>query len=133
MGLGNNKLFEIKVKGINRGNLARNSSPGVTYVVSPSMDKAYNAVCILYGCDPNYTDVKDFELESIKLVADESNPNTCLTDTYKLIMADDFFKRFTNDNKLDIKAIKEFVEQENEENGTNIDKDDDDDDLEAAE
>ena len=133
MGLGNNKLFEIKVKGINRGNLARNSSPGVTYVVSTSMDKAYNAVCILYGCDPNYTDVKDFELESIKLVADESNPNTCLTDTYKLIMADDFFKRFTNDNKLDIKAIKEFVEQENEENDTNIDKDDDDDDLEAAE
>ena len=133
MGLGNNKLFEIKVKGINRGNLARNSSPGVTYVVSTSMDKAYNAVCILYGCDPNYTDVKDFELESIKLVADESNPNTCLTDTYKLIMADDFFKRFTHNNTLDIKAIKEFVEQENEENGTNIDKDDDDDDLEAAE
>lgn len=118
MGLGNNKLFEIRVKGINRGNLARNCSPGVTYVVSSSMDKAYNAVCILYGCDPNYTDVKDFELESIKLVADESNPNTCLTDTYKLIMADDFFNKFTVNGNLDIDAVKDFVEKENLENDT---------------
>ena len=133
MGLGNNKLFEIKVKGINRGNLARNSSPGVTYVVSSSMDKAYNAICILYGSDPNYTDIKDFELESIKLIADQSNPNTCLTDTYKLIMADDFFERFTHNNTLDIKAVEEFVEQENEENDTDMDENDDDDDLEAVE
>lgn len=118
MGLGNNKLFEIRVKGINRGNLARNCSPGVTYVVSSSMDKAYNAVCILYGCDPNYTDVKDFELESIKLVADESNPNTCLTDTYKLIMADDFFDKFTVNGNLDIDAVKDFVEKEDLENNT---------------
>ncbi len=118
MGLGNNKLFEIRVKGINRGNLARNCSPGVTYVVSSSMDKAYNAVCILYGCDPNYTDVKDFELESIKLVADESNPNTCLTDTYKLIMADDFFNKFTVNGNLDIDAVKDFVEKENLEDDT---------------
>ena len=118
MGLGNNKLFEMRVKGINRGNLARNCSPGVTYVVSSSMDKAYNAVCILYGCDPNYTDVKDFELESIKLVADESNPNTCLTDTYKLIMADDFFDKFTVNGNLDIDAVKDFVEKEDLENNT---------------
>ena len=82
------------------------------------MDKAYNAVCILYGCDPNYTDVKDFELESIKLVADESNPNTCLTDTYKLIMADDFFDKFTVNGNLDIDAVKDFVEKEDLENNT---------------
>ena len=123
MALGNNKLFRIKVKGINRGNLARNSSPGVTYIVSSSMDKAYNALCILYGSDPNYTDIKDFELETIELIADESNPNTCLTDTYKLIMADSFFERFTVNNKLDIQAVKDFVENENSIN--NNDKDDD--------
>lgn len=131
MALGNNKLFRIKVKGINRGNLARNSSPGVTYIVSSSMDKAYNALCILYGSDPNYTDIKDFELETIELVADESNPNTCLTDTYKLIMADNFFERFTVNNKLDIQAVKDFVENENSIN--NNDKDDEDDDTELEE
>jgi hypothetical protein len=131
MALGNNKLFRIKVKGINRGNLARNSSPGVTYIVSSSMDKAYNALCILYGSDPNYTDIKDFELETIELVADESNPNTCLTDTYKLIMADNFFERFTVNNKLDIQAVKDFVENEN--TIINNEDDDKDDDTELEE
>lgn len=130
MALGNNKLFRIKVKGINRGNLARNSSPGVTYIVSSSMDKAYNALCILYGSDPNYTDIKDFELETIELVADESNPNTCLTDTYKLIMADNFFERFTVNNKLDIQAVKDFVENENAIINNNEDDKDDDTELE---
>ena len=117
MGMGNNKLFEIRVKGINRGNLARNSSPGVTYVVSSSMDKAYNAMRMLYGSDSDYTDAKDFELESIRLVADESNPNTCETDTYKLILADKFFEMFSKDKIIDIKAVADFVAKEKEENG----------------
>ena len=115
MSLGKQKLFEIRLKGINRGNLARNSSPGVTYVVSTSIDKAYNAICLLYGNDPNYTDIKDFELESVKLIADESNPNTCLSDSYKLIVADDFYDKFSNGNQIDIDAIKDFIQEENNE------------------
>lgn len=129
MGMGNNKLFEIRVKGINRGNLARNSSPGVTYVVSSSMDKAYNAMRMLYGSDSDYTDAKDFELESIRLVADESNPNTCETDTYKLILADKFFEMFSKDKIIDIKSVADFVAKEKEENGIgdNGDEEDEDD------
>ena len=129
MALGNNKLFEIRVKGINRGNLARNSSPGVTYVVSSSMDKAYNAMRMLYGSDSDYTDAKDFELESIKLIADEANPNSCETDTYKLILADKFFERFTKDKIVDIKAVADFVAKEKEENGIESDEDTDDEDY----
>ena len=129
MGMGNNKLFEIRVKGINRGNLARNSSPGVTYVVSSSMDKAYNAMRMLYGSDSDYTDAKDFELESIRLVADESNPNTCETDTYKLILADKFFEMFSKDKIVDIKAVADFVAKEKEENGiSNNDAEEEEDD-----
>lgn len=116
MSLGNNKLFEIRLKGINRGNFARNCSPGVIYVVAKSMDKAYNSICLIYGSDPQYTDIKDFELDSIRLVADESNPNTCLTDTYKLIMADNFYDTYTIDGKIDLNALKEDIEKENEEN-----------------
>ena len=127
--MGNNKLFEIRVKGINRGNLARNSSPGVTYVVSSSMDKAYNAMRMLYGSDSDYTDAKDFELESIRLVADESNPNTCETDTYKLILADKFFEMFSKDKIVDIKAVADFVAKEKEENGiSNNDAEEEEDD-----
>ena len=128
MGMGNNKLFEIRVKGINRGNLARNSSPGVTYVVSSSMDKAYNAMRMLYGSDSDYTDAKDFELESIRLVADESNPNTCETDTYKLILADKFFEMFSKDKIIDIKAVADFVAKEKEENGISDNDDEEEED-----
>ena len=116
MGLGNNKLFAIRLKGVCHGNLADNCSPGLTYVVAKSMDKAYNAVRLLYGSDPNYEGKsKDFELDTIVLVADESNPNSCDSDSFKLIIADDFFNKFkTNDNKIDLEAIKDFVEDENE-------------------
>ena len=126
MGMGNNKLFEIRVKGVNRGNLARNCSPGVTYVISSSMDKAYNAMRMLYGSDSDYTDAKDFELESIKLIADEANPNSCETDTYKLILADKFFEMFTKNKVIDIDAVADFVAKEKEENGISNDEDDED-------
>lgn len=132
MALGNNKLFEIRLKGINRGNLARNCSPGVTYVVATSMDKAYNAMRILYGSDPDYTDAKDFELDSIKLVASETNPNRCGTDTYKLVLADDFFNKFTTNTGFDVKALKEFIEQEKEENADDEDTKDADSDEEET-
>ena len=116
MGLGNRKLFAVRLKGVCHGNLADNCSPGLTYVVSTSMDKAYNAVCLLYGSDPNFEGKrKDFELDTIVLVADESNPNSCESDSFKLIMADDFFNKFKSDNnKIDLDAIKDFVEDENE-------------------
>lgn len=115
MALGNNKLFEIRIKGINRGTFARNCSPGITYVVASSMDKAYNTLRLLYGSDPDYIgNAKDFELDSIKLIADEANPNECETDTYKLIMADSFFERFVKDKVVDVNAISEFLKQEKE-------------------
>lgn len=124
MAFGNNKLFKVRLKGINRGNFARNSSPGTLYIVAKSMDKAYNSVCLIYGSDPNYDDIKDFELDTIELVADESNPNTCLTDSYKLIMADDFYTKYVPNGIPDISAIKEIINEETE-NETDTDTDDD--------
>ena len=124
MSLGNHKLFEVRVKGVKHGNFARNSSPGTIYVVSKSMDKAYNAIMLLYGNDPNYADcVGDFALDEIRLVADESNPNTCESETYKLMMADDFFDKFSSKDKIDIDAIKKFVEEENKLNDSEEDAD----------
>jgi hypothetical protein len=129
MAFGNNKLFKVRLKGISRGNFARNSSPGTLYIVAKSMDKAYNSVCLIYGSDPNYDDIKDFELDTIELVADESNPNTCLTDSYKLIMADDFYTKYVPNGIPDISAIKENIDKETE-NETDTDNGIDEDSLE---
>jgi hypothetical protein len=129
MAFGNNKLFKVRLKGISRGNFARNSSPGTLYIVAKSMDKAYNSICLIYGSDPNYDDIKDFELDTIELVADESNPNTCLTDSYKLIMADDFYTKYVPNGIPDISAIKENIDKETE-NETDTDNGIDEDSLE---
>lgn len=83
--MGNNKLFKITVKGVKTGKFARNASPGVTYVVAKSIDKAYNAVLLNYGKDGSLGNKADFELDTIQLVASESSPNECDSDTYKLI------------------------------------------------
>ena len=83
--MGNNKLFKITVKGVKTGKFARNASPGVTYVVAKSIDKAYNAVLLNYGKDGNLGNKSDFELDTIQLVASEGSPNECDSDTYKLI------------------------------------------------
>lgn len=83
-----NKLYKVTVKGVKSGKFARNASPGVTYVVASSIDKAYNAVLLNYGKDNSLGTKADFELDTIQLVASESAPNQCESDTYKLITND---------------------------------------------
>lgn len=99
--MGNNKLFKITVKGVKTGKFARNASPGVTYVVAKSIDKAYNAVLLNYGKDGSLGNKTDFELDTIQLVASESSPNECDSDTYKLI-TEESLEEIMNHYKINI-------------------------------
>lgn len=113
-----NKLYRITVKGVRSGKFARNASPGITYVVATSIDKAYNAVLLNYGKDNSLGTKADFELDTVQLVASESAPNQCEADTYKLITNDSWDKILSQyqiniDNTLTDNADKTSDESNN--------------------
>ena len=148
--MGNNKLFKITVKGVKTGKFARNASPGVTYVVAKSIDKAYNAVLLNYGKDNSLGNKTDFELDTIQLVASESSPNECDSDTYKLITEESLeeimshyqIKINVDNNKdnepteIDNETLSNNINQiaqELEEEGYDLDTLDDEEDLDENE
>lgn len=81
------KLYRIELKGVKAGNLPKNCSPGVTYVIAPSMDVAHMALISSYKKEAETNEelyLDSIEIDTLEVVASEEtlcgNPNF-----YKLV------------------------------------------------
>ena len=70
------KLYKIELKGVKSGELAKNSSPGTTYVIAPTMDSAHMALINAYRTSGTL-DVNSLEIDNLEIIASEdTNINT---------------------------------------------------------
>jgi hypothetical protein len=81
------KLYRIELKGVKAGNLPKNCSPGITYVIAPSMDAAHMALISSYKKETESTGelfLDSVEIDTLEVIASEettcNNPNF-----YKLV------------------------------------------------
>lgn len=87
------KLYRIELKGVKAGNLPKNCSPGVTYVIAPSMDVAHMALISSYKKESETNEelyLDSIEIDTLEVVASEEtlcgNPNFYKLVDYRNIM-----------------------------------------------
>ena len=87
------KLYRIELKGVKAGNLPKNCSPGVTYVIAPSMDVAHMALISSYKKEAETNEelyLDSIEIDTLEVVASEEtlcgNPNFYKLVDYRNIM-----------------------------------------------
>lgn len=80
------KLYKIETNATLNGTFATNCSPGVTYVVAPSMDMAHVALINSYKNELDNGSIKlsELDINNLTIVATE-NTELFMSNTYRLV------------------------------------------------
>lgn len=80
------KLYKIETNATLNGTFAINCSPGVTYVVAPSMDMAHVALINSYKNELDNGSIKlsELDINNLTIVATE-NTELFMSNTYRLV------------------------------------------------